>query len=145
MATKESLFIFDGDCYKEIDGVAMGSPLGPTLANAFLCFYESKWLSECSLEFKPLYYRRYVDAVFVHFSSPDHLTQFKDYLNSRHDNISFPSEIENDGTLPFLDIKIERDGNNFVTSVYRKSTFSGVYSHLNSLYLFHINKVYYQP
>ena len=33
--------------YKQIDGVAMGSPLGPTLANAFLCFHEQIWLNEC--------------------------------------------------------------------------------------------------
>ena len=36
-ATSESSFIFDFRLYKQIDGVAMGSPLGPTLANAFLC------------------------------------------------------------------------------------------------------------
>ena len=29
-------FIFNGKYYKQIDGVAMGNPLGPTLANAFL-------------------------------------------------------------------------------------------------------------
>ena len=33
LATKESLFVFDGTCYQQTDGVAMGSPLGPTLAN----------------------------------------------------------------------------------------------------------------
>ena len=42
LATKESYFIFNELLYKQIDGVAMGSPLGPTLANAFLCFYEKK-------------------------------------------------------------------------------------------------------
>ena len=25
----------------------MGSPLGPTLANAFLCFHDQIWLNEC--------------------------------------------------------------------------------------------------
>ena len=35
LATKESYFIFNGLLYKQIDGVAMGSPLGPSL-NAFL-------------------------------------------------------------------------------------------------------------
>ena len=35
----ESSFIFENKFYKQIDGVAMGSPLGPTLANAFLCSY----------------------------------------------------------------------------------------------------------
>ena len=36
LATKESYFIFNGLLYKQIDGVAMGSPLGLSLANAFL-------------------------------------------------------------------------------------------------------------
>ena len=40
LATKESYFIFNEVLYKQKDGVAMGSPLGPTLANAFLYFYE---------------------------------------------------------------------------------------------------------
>ena len=42
----ESLFIFDQVMYRKIDGVAMGSPLGPILENAFLCHFEKKWLSE---------------------------------------------------------------------------------------------------
>ena len=41
-ATSESSFILDFLLYKQIDGVAMGSPLGPTLANAFLCHYEKE-------------------------------------------------------------------------------------------------------
>lgn len=35
LATKESHFIFDGTLCKQVDGVAMVSTLGPTLANAF--------------------------------------------------------------------------------------------------------------
>ena len=46
LATTESSFIFDNKLYKQIDGVAMGSPLGTTLANAFLCHYEKTWLNE---------------------------------------------------------------------------------------------------
>ena len=42
LATKVSCFIFEEVLYKQKDEVAMGSPLGPTLANAFLCFYEKK-------------------------------------------------------------------------------------------------------
>ena len=37
LAIKESFLIFDKTFYKQLDGVAMGSPLGPTLANSFLC------------------------------------------------------------------------------------------------------------
>ena len=39
IATKESYFIFNNILYKQIDGVAMGSPLGSSLANAFLAHH----------------------------------------------------------------------------------------------------------
>ena len=51
-AVKESFFIFANSLYRQIDGVAMGSPLGPTLANTFLCHYEKDWLDSCPIEFK---------------------------------------------------------------------------------------------
>ena len=70
-ALVHNFFNFEGKTYKQIDGVAMGSPLSPTLANAF--FHEQIWLNECPDEFKPVYYRRYVDDIFVLFRSPDHL------------------------------------------------------------------------
>ena len=40
LAITESYFIFDNKLYKQIDGLAMGSPLDPTLVNVFLCHYE---------------------------------------------------------------------------------------------------------
>ena len=40
LATKESYFIFSGLLYKQIDGAAMGSPLGPSLAHVFLSYHE---------------------------------------------------------------------------------------------------------
>ena len=42
LATKDSHFIFDGTLYKQTDGVAMGSPLSPTLTNVFLVYHEKK-------------------------------------------------------------------------------------------------------
>ena len=39
-ALHNDFFNFEGKTYKQIDGVAMRSPLGPTLANAFLYFHE---------------------------------------------------------------------------------------------------------
>ena len=63
----ESSFILHNKLYKQIDGVAMGLPLGPTLANAFLCHYEKNWLNECPSQFKPVVYRHYDDNIFVLF------------------------------------------------------------------------------
>ena len=132
LATKESLFIFDGVYYYQTDGVAMGSPLGPILANSFMSYYEQIWLNECPIEFKPKFYRRYVDDIFVLFEKPEHLALFKEYLNSKHVNINFTSENEVEGKLPFLDILINRNSGHLVTSVYRKATFTGVYTHFQS-------------
>ena len=42
LATQESYFMFNDILYKQKDGVVMESPLGPTMANAFLYFYEIK-------------------------------------------------------------------------------------------------------
>ena len=53
LAAYESFVIFDQVMYRQIDGVAMGSPLGPILKNAFLCHFEKQWLSECPLIFYP--------------------------------------------------------------------------------------------
>ena len=40
IATKESFFTFNNKYYKQLDGVAMGFPLGPALANIFMCSFE---------------------------------------------------------------------------------------------------------
>ena len=35
LAFKRILYYFNGNLYKQVNGIAMGSPLGPMLANAF--------------------------------------------------------------------------------------------------------------
>ena len=47
LATQEPYCILNGVLYKQKDDVAMRSPLGPTMANVFLSFYEVKWLEQC--------------------------------------------------------------------------------------------------
>ena len=44
-ATSETHFLFNGKFYVQVDGVAMGSPLAPILANLFLGFHEETWLN----------------------------------------------------------------------------------------------------
>ena len=126
LAATECYFIFNEDVYKQTDGVAMGNPLGPTLANAFLSHYEVKWLNECPHEFKPLFYRRYVDDTFLIFRAPHHAQLFLEYLNTKHTNIQFTAEMENEGKLSFLDVNIKKENTGFTTSVYRKPTTTGL-------------------
>ena len=74
----------------------------------------------------------YVDDIFVLFRSAEHLSNFRDYFNTCHQNMSFSFEQEKDGKLFFLDVEVSRQEGHFVTTVYRKPTFSGVYTHFES-------------
>ena len=122
---KGSCFVFDNSLYRQIDGIAMGSPLGLTLENALLCLCEKKWLDSCPIEFKAKLYQRYVDDIFVMFGSRDHVKKFVDYINTKHQNIRFT--LENQNSFSILDIKCFRNTEKkaFETSVYKKITLSG--------------------
>ena len=74
----------------------------------------------------PLYYRRYVDDTFLVFKNRSHIPLFLQYINSKHQNIKFTSEVEKDKTIAFLDINITNKEHGFETSVYRKATFTGL-------------------
>ena len=132
LAVKNSFFLFNDTYYEQLDGVAMGSPLGPTIANIFLCHWEEIWIKKCPKQFKPDYYNRYMDDTFLLFRSEDHVKKFFRYINSRHKNMTFTYEVEAGGKLPFLDVLVTRIEGAFCTSLYRKPTFSGLYSHYRS-------------
>ena len=99
LATKQPCFVFNDIYYTQLDGVAMGSPLGPTPANIFLCHHEEIWLKECPDQFKPVYYKRYVDDIIVLFKCKEHVKKFHRFLNSRHPNVSFTFETEDDNKM----------------------------------------------
>ena len=49
LAVKENHFLFNRRLYDQIDGMAMGSPLGPTLANIFMSVLEQRPRSHYSV------------------------------------------------------------------------------------------------
>ena len=54
IATNKSFFMFNNKFYKQIDGMAMGYPLGPALSNTFMHSFENKWLKDCPHGLKPV-------------------------------------------------------------------------------------------
>ena len=68
------------------------------------------------------------------FRSRDHVKKFVDYVNTKHPNIRFTFEIEDQNSFSFLDRKIIKNTEKkaFEISVYRKSTFSGVFTNFKS-------------
>ena len=119
--------------YEQIDGVAVGSPLGPAFANIFICALEKKFLSNCPSDFKTLLYCRYVDDTFCIFENNSQAQCFLQYLNCQHPNISFTHESEDSSSLPFLVVMVIHSDNTFSTNLYRKKTFTGLYTNFDSL------------
>ncbi|CAF3597166.1 unnamed protein product [Rotaria socialis] len=127
-ATKRSHFLFDGKVYDQIDGVSMGSPLAPLLAEIFLQEFERKYLPSFE-DMGIIYWKRYVDDTFVllnpNFSRKDVCAN----LSKLHPSLQFTSEEENKDTctLPFLGVLVQRQaGIGFHTGIYRKETFTGL-------------------
>ena len=132
LATKQSFYIFNAKLHKQVDGVTMSSPLGLTLANAFLVHFKENWLQNCPSDFKPHYYWWNVNDIFVLFISPKHLEAFCIFLDGQHANMSFTIEYEKQNRMSFLNIEIICEDKTFTTSVYHRPTFSGVYAHFDS-------------
>ena len=104
----------------------MGSPLGPMLANIFVGYYELKVLTNAAIV-QPTVYFRYVDDTFCLFECKEDSKAFLDELSKLHNKLQFTCEEEINRSLPFLDVLVERSNQQFVTSVYRKPTFTGDY------------------
>ena len=105
----------------------MVSPLGPVLANIFRCHFEEKWVLNNNARSSVWF--RYVDDTFTSvFNNKNKATQVLHYLNNCHANIKFTVEFEENSTIPFLDILIRRHNHTFSTSIYRKKTFTGLYT-----------------
>ena len=124
LTVNNSIFSFNNNYYNQVDGMPMGSPLGPTFANIFLCFHEVNWINQCPVSFKPLIYKRYIDDCFLLFRTKTQSDLFFDYLNQQHSNIQFTRQDENDDSLPFLDVLVSHTHSGFSTSVYRKPSSS---------------------
>lgn len=134
LAVEDAYFTFDSKLYKQIDGMAMGSPLGPLFANIFLSHFEAQWLHDSPV--KPLLYRRYVDDTLWLFPENTDVTHLLTFMNSRHSNMKFTHELENNDCISFIGLTISHNESNgvhsYLTSVYRKPTFTGLFTNYNS-------------
>ncbi|XP_071450589.1 uncharacterized protein [Hetaerina americana] len=120
-------FLYNGKFYEQVEGVPMGSPLSPAIANFYVEGFEERALRTAPL--RPKHFFRYVDDTFIVWPhGTEALTEFLGHMNSVHPNIQFTMETEKNKRLPFLDILIERkrDGS-LGHQVFRKPTHTDLY------------------
>ena len=109
IATKDQLFQFNGELYEQSEGVAMGSPLGPLMANTFMCSLEEQLKLRDKL---PSYYKRYGDDTLTVMKDEVSAYSFLHVLNDLHPSISFTMELPTVNTLLFLGMVLRKDSQN---------------------------------
>ena len=114
-------FSFGDNYYKQINGVAMGTKIGPSYDNLFLGYIANKFLPNYHGP-KPDLYKRYVDdCVGATSSSGEELNLFITSVNFFHPALKYTCEIA-ENSLAFLDIKLSINDNGLSTSVPYKPT-----------------------
>ena len=114
-------FVFNGEHYKQIGGVAMGSKLGPNYACLFVGHVEEKMLRDYT-GIKPDLYKRYMDDVAGAAScTEDDLTRFLTFASSYHPKLEFTWSISS-AKLPFLDMLLIPRDDRVATSIHYKET-----------------------
>ena len=108
-------FKFDNKYYKQIFGTPMGSPIFPIIADLVMQDLEGEIIKK--LDFTvPLYYR-YVDDTILSIPR-DKINNIVDEFKNYHKRLKLTFEIENNNSIPFLNILIIRNNNTMYTNWY---------------------------
>ena len=129
---EQNYFEFNNDFYTSNEGLIMGNPLSPLLAEIFMNFLENKISQHSNFKYF-LYWYRYVDDVIACFSGTDRqLNSFLEFINKLHPNIKFTIELESQNSINFLDLTVTREKDKHVFSVFRKPSHTDTVIHNSS-------------
>ncbi|KFD60951.1 hypothetical protein M514_13377 [Trichuris suis] len=118
--TEGNYFHFQGAHFSQTQGVPMGSPLSPVLAEFFMEHLEQRAFACDNFTRRVEFFKRYVDDIFA-IVKKGHEQSFLHHLNGLFtEHIKFTIEKEHGGRLPFLDALVIKDGHRLKTTVYRK-------------------------
>jgi hypothetical protein len=127
----QNYFSFNNKIYTQQDGLSMGSPLSPVLADFFMSYLEAK-ISMLPLFKKIIFYHRYVDDILCLWSGTERqLSCFLSDLNKINPSIQFTMEVGGK-TINFLDLNISILDHSLKFDVFRKPTFSDNIIHASS-------------
>ena len=114
---KKTAFVFDNEINEQIDGVSLGSPLAPLLANIIMTDLEYTIIKKLFNTGKIKFYCHYVDDTLL-LIKPEDINSVQDMFNSFHDNLRFTVDRFENEVPHFLDIKMSAQG----LTIYRKNT-----------------------
>ena len=114
------IFLTHDGYYIQKDGLAMGSPPAPHLANGWLSKYDDIIKGDSKL------YERYMDDVLCCVKSASVQERLL-HMNSLHPCLQFAYELENDcNSISFLDMLVTNENGKLSSKWYRKPTDTGL-------------------
>ena len=122
-------FTFRDSIYQQQFGTAMGSPVSPIVANLFMEDLEQRAIATAPECCKPRLWKRYVDDTLevIKKGEEENLTNHLNSIDSTG-SIKFTYEMEDKGSIAFLDTLIERrEDGTIKLKVYRKKTHTNQY------------------
>ena len=121
---------FRGKFYRQIFGVAMGSPVSVIIANLVMENVQEGAMS--TFLNPPKFWRRYVDDTFVIIKKSE-VDEFHNHINNIEASIKFTIEHETNNSIPFLNVCITREASGRLnTKIYKKPTHTDRYLDFNS-------------
>ena len=126
LCVNSTSFSYDNKHYRQLEGVAMGLPLSPVLADTFMEHFEEKALADEAI--RPRIWKRFVDDVIAMIKKAKK-NELLRHLNAQHERIQFTDEEEKDQMLSFMDVRFTQLPNgDLQREVFRKPTHTEKYS-----------------
>ena len=119
-------FSFGSTIWKQTCGIAMGTPVAPTIANLYLAFYEERFLKSSDLWKSEIrLFQRYIDDLLLVWRTTTKKFRFNYFkaLLRRQPGIQWESDAFGTTCVDFLDLNLEIKGEKIITKKIITKTF----------------------
>ncbi|GAB0086745.1 hypothetical protein DMENIID0001_009140 [Sergentomyia squamirostris] len=114
---EHSRFVYNGQNYMQIDGMPMGGPLSPIIADLVMNYALTKITQELNVNILCL--TKYVDDIFC-LVPKDKVAYIQESFNAFHPKLQFTVELEKENSIAFLDTYVTRRETKLVSIWYKK-------------------------
>ena len=126
IASCDVLMLTHDGYYVQTEGLAMGSPPAPHLANGWMSQFDAHIKGESNLYF------RYMDDILKKNKTNKSDQELHD-INKLHHSLTFTRERENEGSLPMLDMSIMNEGGHLSSTWYSKPSATNLIMNFHAL------------
>ena len=118
-------FKFNGDFYQQTDRAAMGGPTSAIVSE--ICMQSLETTAITKADHPPKVWECHVDDVFL-IVHKTYLQELLEQINNLHPQTQFTKKEENNSSLPFLDILVQRNhGKTVLVKIYSKPMHTNQY------------------